>query len=184
MKFVQPSILIAAALAPLLAAWLHGYLDRRARRKLDGLLAPRLRDRLLESVDRGKRWIKVCMLALACGLCLVALARPQYGLKPLAAEQGSVDFIIGLDLSRSMLAEDAESKSRLVQAKAGITRLLDELREDRVGLIGFAGESFLAAPMTQDHESLKRNLNCCRRPSWRSREPTWRRRSSSRRRPS
>ena len=158
MKFFQPWILVAAASLPLLAAWCHGILERRARRKLDGLLAPRLRERLLQSVDGRKRWLKVLMLALACGLFLVALARPQHGLKPIGVETGSVDFIIGLDLSRSMLAEDVESKSRLVQAKAGIVRMLDELGADRAGLIGFAGEAFLAAPMTQDHESVKRNM--------------------------
>jgi Ca-activated chloride channel family protein len=74
-------------------------------------------------------------------------------------ERTSVDFIVALDLSGSMLAEDAQdSESRLEAAKDGLAHFIDNLGEDRVGLIAFAGEPIVAAPVTQDHEAVKRNL--------------------------
>ena len=57
-----------------------------------------------------------------------------------------------------MLAEDVENKARLDAAKTGVSGLLDHIGSDRAGLIAFAGEAFLAAPVTQDHEAVKRNL--------------------------
>jgi Ca-activated chloride channel family protein len=57
-----------------------------------------------------------------------------------------------------MLAEDVETKPRIEAAKTGLNALLDHLGSDRAGLIAFAGDAFLAAPVTQDHEAVKRNL--------------------------
>lgn len=158
MKFALPWFLAAAALVPVVLLLLHRWSERRARAKLAQVIAPRLREQLLRSVDFGKRWRKAALLAIALVFLLVAVARPMFGLKPLETERSSVDFIIGLDLSRSMLAEDTDGKSRLTAAKEGVAALLDKLGSDRAGLIAFAGEAFLAAPVTQDHEAVKRNL--------------------------
>jgi Ca-activated chloride channel family protein len=158
MKFAWPWILLAAVLVPVLAVLLDRWSEARAKRKLDGVIAPRLREQLLRSVDFAKRWHKALLLAGGLACLLIAIARPLFGNQPIEVERSSVDFIIGLDLSRSMLAEDAEGKARLVAAKAGINNLLDKLGSDRTGLIAFAGEAFLAAPVTQDHEAVKRNL--------------------------
>lgn len=158
LKFVWPWFLLAAGLAPLLGLLLHSWSEGRARRKLNAVIAPRLREQLLRSVDFAKRWRKVIFFVLGLACLLVALARPEYGMQPLEVERSSVDFIIALDLSRSMLAEDMEGKSRLEAAKAGIVTLLDKLDQDRAGLIAFAGEAFLSAPVTGDHEAVKRNL--------------------------
>jgi Ca-activated chloride channel homolog len=157
-RFAWPWLLAVAALVPWLLILLHRWSEKRARRKLDGVIAPRLREQLLRSVDYGRRWRKVIILAVGMIALFLAVARPQFGLKPMEVERSSVDFIIALDLSRSMLAEDMEAKSRLHAAKAGINQLLDEIGSDRAGLIAFAGDAFLAAPVTQDHESVKRNL--------------------------
>ena len=158
MKFAWPLVLIAAAVIPLLLVLLHRRSETRARRKLGGIIAPRLREQLLRSVDFGKRWRKVFIFAASIAALLIAVARPQMGLQTVEVERSSVDFIIALDLSRSMLAEDVEGKARLEAAKTGIATLLDRLDSDRAGLIAFAGDAFLAAPVTQDHEAVKRNL--------------------------
>jgi len=158
-KFAWPWVLIAAAAIPLLLVLLHRRSEIRARRKLGGIIAPRLREQLLRSVDFAKRWRKVMLFAVSVAALLLAISRPQLGFQTVEVERSSVDFIIALDLSRSMLAEDLEGKARLGAAKAGIVTLLDRLDSDRAGLIAFAGEAFLAAPVTQDHEAVKRNLS-------------------------
>ncbi len=158
MKFAWPLVLIAVAIVPVLALLLHRWSEGRALRKLESVIAPRLREQLLRSVDFAKRWRKALLLALGLAALLVAIARPQLGFQPIEVERSSVDFLVALDLSRSMLAEDADGKSRLDAAKTGLGVLLDRLDSDRVGVIAFAGDAFLAAPVTQDHEAVKRNL--------------------------
>jgi Ca-activated chloride channel family protein len=158
MKFAWPWVLGAAAIVPVLAVLLHRWSEGRALRKLESVIAPRLREQLLRSVDFASRWRKALLIALGFAALLVAIARPQLGFQPVEVERSSVDFLLALDLSRSMLAEDAEGKARLDAAKTGIVTLLDRLDSDRAGIIAFAGDAFLAAPVTQDHEAVKRNL--------------------------
>jgi Ca-activated chloride channel family protein len=158
MRFALPWFLAAAAVVPVLVLLLHRWSERRAQEKLRSLISPRLKEQLLRTVDFGKRWRRAILLALGFAALLVAVARPQFGFKPMEVERSSVDFIVALDLSRSMLAEDVENKARLDAAKAGVNELLDRIGSDRAGLIAFAGEAFLAAPVTQDHEAVKRNL--------------------------
>ena len=158
MKFAFPWFLLAAVIVPFLLLLLHAWSERCAQRRLRSLISPRLKEQLLRSVDFGKRWRKAIVLVCGLAALLVAVARPQFGFKPMEVERSSVDFIIALDLSRSMLAEDMETKPRLEAAKEGVNALLDRIGSDRAGLIAFAGDAFLAAPVTQDHEAVKRNL--------------------------
>lgn len=163
LKFAWPWLLVAAASLPVLVLLLQWYGTRRTRRRLRGVIAPRLRAQLLASVSFAKRRWKALLAALALGLCALAIARPQMGFQAVEKERSPVDFFIALDLSRSMLAQDALSKrgrsvSRLDAAKEGINSFLDTLSSDRAGLITFAGDAFLASPITQDHETLKHSL--------------------------
>lgn len=158
MSFAWPWILLGAATVPVLVMLIFRWSEARSLRKLAAVIAPRLREQLLRSVNFARRWYKALLVALAFAALFVALARPQAGFKSMEVERSSVDFLIAIDLSRSMLAEDVETKARLGQAKAGLNKMLDQLGNDRVGLIGFAGEAFLAAPITQDIEAVKRNL--------------------------
>ncbi|HEV7866943.1 MAG TPA: VWA domain-containing protein [Chthoniobacteraceae bacterium] len=158
MKFALPYLLIGAAVIPCVVLLLHRWSERRARVQLQRIVAPRLRENLLRSVDFAKRWRKTLLFAFGLAALLIALARPLLGFLPMEVERSSVDFFIALDLSRSMLAEDADGKARLVAAKGGLDRMLSRLGADRVGVIAFAGEAFIAAPVTQDHEAVRRNL--------------------------
>jgi Ca-activated chloride channel family protein len=158
-KFAWPYFAIAAAVVPVLLLLLHRRSEKVAKRKIGRIVATRLREQLLRSVDYGRRWRKVLLFAAGLAALLLAVARPLLGFQSVEVERSSVDFILALDLSRSMLAEDVEGKSRLDAAKEGIGKLLDRLESDRAGLIAFAGEAFLSAPVTQDHEAVKRNLS-------------------------
>jgi Ca-activated chloride channel family protein len=154
-----PALLIAAVLIPLSIA-LFAWKSRWTRRQLSAVVAPRLREQLTATIDWGKRRAKAVLFVAGLLFMLIAIARPQYGFKSAEVDRNSVDFLIALDLSRSMYVEDMGGRQRLGEAKEAIGLLLDVLGGgDRVGLIGFAGEAFVAAPVTFDHEAVRRTLN-------------------------
>jgi Ca-activated chloride channel homolog len=130
---------------------------RRKRAMLNRVIAARLREQLLRSVDYGKRNFKTALWLLAVGSLLVSLARPLFGHREIKVERPGVDLMIALDISKSMLAEDAVT-NRLNASKTAILRLLDRPSGDRVGLIAFAGEAALIAPITQDHQAIVRSI--------------------------
>ena len=85
---------------------------------------------------------------------VIALSRPQIGAKLKEHQTKGAEIMIALDVSNSMLAEDY-SPNRLERAKLAISRLVDKLRDDRIGLIVFAGNSFVQLPITTDYVSAK-----------------------------
>ena len=90
-------------------------------------------------------------------LCLIALARPQWGLIEEQVFDQSREVLIAVDLSRSMLAADVKP-SRLDRSKLLIQSLLDGLKGERVGLVLFAGTAFLQSPLSSDYEILREFL--------------------------
>lgn len=90
-------------------------------------------------------------------LCIIALARPQWGVIEERVFDQSREVLIAVDLSRSMLADDVKP-NRLERAKLLITSLLDRLRGERVGLVLFAGTSFLQVPLSADYEIFREFL--------------------------
>lgn len=90
-------------------------------------------------------------------LCIVALARPQWGATEEQVFDQSREVIIAVDLSRSMLAQDVKP-SRLDRSKLLIQSLLDGLKGERVGLVLFAGTAFLQSPLSSDYEVLREFL--------------------------
>jgi len=88
----------------------------------------------------------------------IGMSRPQIGAKLKEHRTEGVEIMIALDVSNSMLAEDY-SPDRLDRAKLAISRLVDKLRDDRIGLIVFAGSSFVQLPITTDYVSAKMFLN-------------------------
>lgn len=102
--------------------------------------------------NRPRLW-----LWFGLALCIVALARPQWGVIEEQVFDQSREVLIAVDLSRSMLAQDVKP-SRLDRSKLLITSLLDELKGERVGLVLFAGTAFLQAPLSSDYEVLREFL--------------------------
>ncbi len=158
MKFAASYWLLCAFLLVPACIALVRWGMRRRRQSLDRIVAPRLHDQLVRSVDPRKRMLKGILFIAALALLLASLARPLFGLRESQVERAGVDVIIALDVSRSMLAEDAPS-NRIAAAKSAITRLLDLPSRDRYGLIIFAGEAFLSAPVTQDHGAVQRTVD-------------------------
>ena len=105
---------------------------------------------MLPARSRAYPWAQ--SVALIAGVaCLIAgAARPRWGVYFEEVQSRGVDMFILLDVSRSMLAEDA-APNRLARARAEIASMLDRLRGHRVGLIAFAGKAAVLSPLTPDY---------------------------------
>ena len=109
---------------------------------------------LMPSWSGPKGWVKMVLFSLAFAFFAIGLARPQIGAKLSERTTRGAEIVICLDVSNSMLAEDY-SPNRLDRAKLAISRLTDKLKDDRIGLIIFAGTSFVQLPVTTDYVSAK-----------------------------
>ncbi len=103
----------------------------------------------LVTVDRGRIAIRESLILITVILSFFALLKPQCGEYPREVTSEGTDVLIALDVSRSMLAKDADP-DRLGRAKRGIKLIAESLSGDRIGLIVFAGDSFLLCPLTND----------------------------------
>ena len=115
---------------------------------------PALTEALMPSRSRSKGWVRMAFWCLAFAFFVVGLARPRSGAKLAEHTTRGAEIIVALDVSNSMLAEDY-SPNRLERAKLSISRLTDRLQEDRIGLVIFAGTSFVQLPVTTDYVSAK-----------------------------
>ena len=87
-------------------------------------------------------WLSALALA-------IALTRPQWGLLEQVVDQNGLDIVIAIDLSSSMRAADL-APSRIENARQELAFLVNELKGNRIGLVGFAGSAFLFCPLTLD----------------------------------
>ena len=113
---------------------------------------------LMPSYSKGKAWVRLVLFSLGFFFFVIGLSRPQIGAKLKEHETKGAEIMVVLDVSNSMLAEDY-SPNRLERAKLAISRLVDRLRDDRIGLIVFAGNAFVQLPITTDYVSAKMFLN-------------------------
>ncbi len=101
------------------------------------------------------------LLAFAC--LVVAAARPQEGRTITRVEASGIDIMIAIDVSRSMLAEDftigSQRANRLEAVKRVTQQFIEARPNDRIGIVGFAGQPYLVSPLTLDHDWLIRNLD-------------------------
>ena len=155
--FAQAQYLLLILLIPF---FFVGYaLFRRGRnRKIAKIGSPQLMAALMPTRSKAKGWVRVSFFAVAWFFFAIGLARPQMGAKIKESNRKGAEIMIALDVSNSMLAQDY-SPNRLERAKLAISRLLDKLHGDRIGLIVFAGQSFVQLPITTDYVSAKIFLN-------------------------
>lgn len=155
--FAAPHYLLLLLLIPFfflgMGLWLWGR-RRRLRRFGDEALV----NELMPSWSRGKLWVRTVLLSLAFFFFVIGLSRPQIGAKLKDHKIKGAEIMIVLDVSNSMLAQDY-SPDRLERAKLAISRITDKLKDDRIGLIVFAGTSFVQLPITSDYVSAKMFLN-------------------------
>jgi Ca-activated chloride channel homolog len=130
----------------------------RASKALRNFGESRLVDELIPEKSSVRPYIKFILILTAFIMLVIAAARPQYGSKLEEVKKKGVEVIIALDVSNSMLAEDIKP-NRLERSKQAIERLVDQLDNDKIGLIVFAGEAYTQIPITVDYKSAKMFLS-------------------------
>jgi len=113
---------------------------------------------LIPLLSKRRPLLKFILMTTALAALIIAAARPQFGSKLKEVKAEGVEIIIALDVSNSMLAEDIKP-NRLEKAKRAIARMLDNLRNDKIGLIVFAGEAYTQVPITTDYTATKMLLS-------------------------
>ncbi len=113
---------------------------------------------LMPFASRFRPMLKFSVLMLALAFIIAGIAGPQYGSKLKKVKREGIELIIALDVSNSMLAEDIQP-NRLDRSKLAISRLVDKLKDDKIGLIVFAGDAYTQLPITSDYNSAKLFLN-------------------------
>lgn len=128
------------------------------RRRMEKLGDKALMERLMPSWSRSRGWCQVSLFSLGFAFFVIGLSRPLIGAKLKEHETKGAEVVIALDVSNSMLAQDY-SPNRLERAKLAIARIVDKLRDDRIGLVVFAGGAYVQLPVTTDYVSAKMFLN-------------------------
>lgn len=152
-RFENPEWLYLLFLVPVFVAALIFFMRKKKKMWLRFADAPLL-DRLIPEYSSGKQILKYTLLILSFTFLVFAIANPQTGISIGEAERKGVDIMVCLDVSNSMKAEDAKP-NRLLQSQQGISRMIDKLNTDRIGIVIFAGSSFVHLPLTGDYSIAK-----------------------------
>lgn len=155
-RFEHPEHLYSLALLPLLAVLFWLYLRWR-NKALNRFVDSHLQPLITEGINRHRRSLKFWLFFVAMLFLVIAWANPQWGTKRKTVTQKGLDLFIALDISNSMLCEDI-APNRLERSKRFAGNLVDKLVGNRIGLILFAGDAFLASPLTTDYGALQNEL--------------------------
>jgi Ca-activated chloride channel family protein len=159
MTFAHPLLLLLLLLLPVLA-WLKG---RRGSPPAFVYSSVQL-VRPMQNIHRSRfggflsslRW-------LTLALCIVALAQPRLAKSTTEVKASGVDIVVALDMSGSMISEDFEVRgervNRFNMARTVLKGFIDRRPNDRIGLVVFASQAFIATPLTLDHDFLQENLD-------------------------
>lgn len=113
---------------------------------------------LMPDVAIKKHYIKFCIVFICTGLFILVIVGPQFNSKLETVKKQGTEIIICIDVSNSMLSTDI-TPTRLDKAKQIFSCLVDKLKNDRIGLIIFAGNAFIQLPITSDYISAKMFLS-------------------------
>ncbi|MGL4293437.1 MAG: vWA domain-containing protein [Bacteroidales bacterium] len=156
-RFAHPEFLWLLSVIPAIALF-YIYSRMKRRRALKAYGNPELLLSLMPDVSASKpRWKFIIQLT-ALSLLVFTIAGPQFGSKLETVKKQGVEIMIALDISNSMLARDI-APNRLEKAKQMLSRLVDQLQNDKVGLIVFAGDAYTQLPITSDYVSAKMFLS-------------------------
>ena len=152
-RFENPQYLtLLLALAVLVL--LHYYAMYCQKRNLRRYGDPELLKDLLIDVSKVRPELKFWLaMDSLCGF-ISATGRPQYGTKIETRERQGIEAIVCLDVSNSMMAQDVKP-NRLDKAKMMLSNMVDGMKDDKVGLVVFAGQAFTQLPITSDYVSAK-----------------------------
>lgn len=152
-RFMDQAALQLLWLLPVMGVLVLG-MAKRSRQLVQGAIAPQIANFLMRSVSQRKRKLKIWLQLLTLMFFVIALARPQSGEGRQKAKSEGLEIMLVVDVSNSMMSEDVRP-SRLELAKRELSRFVDSLSGDKVGLVAFAGSAILLSPMTNDKAALK-----------------------------
>lgn len=156
-RFENPQYLYFLLLIPVLIGlfWLN---RRVGRKRLLRLGKPQYVKRLMADVSPKRIWAKFCLLLGALAFLVLALARPQMGMRLKTEQMDGIEVVVAMDVSNSMMATDV-SPTRLEKAKQVVLSLCNRLKNDKIALVVFAGDAFLQMPMSADNVSVSMFLD-------------------------
>lgn len=153
MRFGDPDAFWLLMLVPALTAFFV-WSFRSRKRALFAFGHPELMRKLTSATSRLRQGVKAALATAGVLMLVLALVQPQLGTQLELVRRRGLDILIALDTSRSMLAEDI-APNRLSRARYEVDDLIDRLEGDRVGIVAFAGRSFVVCPLTLDYGAAK-----------------------------
>jgi Ca-activated chloride channel homolog len=152
-RFAEPIYFYGLLMIPvfIIIFWMMKIWKKRALKRFgeSGLLL-----KLMPDHSTARPVVKFLMIIFAVSFIILGLANPQIGSKLQTVERKGIDIVIAIDVSNSMLAEDIRP-NRLVRSRQAVSRLIDNLRNDRIGIIVFAGRAYTQLPITTDYAAAK-----------------------------
>lgn len=148
-RFANPHLLWLLLLVPAMTG-LFAAAARNRRRRLARFGNPAILRLLMPDASPARVRFRFLLFCTAAALVVLAAARPQLGSKLREQTSEGIEMMLVVDVSNSMLAEDFEP-NRLERTKYAVGKLFDGLRQDRVGMIVFAGDAAVQLPITSDY---------------------------------
>lgn len=152
-RFANPEMLYLLLLLPVLVG-ARLMLAWQLHRRLAQFGTPRLVRTLVPGFSRVRPWVKFSLTIVSLALLIVMVARPQYGVAEVDETRVSIEMVLAVDVSNSMLARDIQP-SRLERARLFAASLIDAQRGDKVAIEVFAGEAWPQMPLTADRAAAK-----------------------------
>jgi len=156
-RFSNPEYLLLLTTVPLLVLLLL-VIRKRQRKRLREYGDPELLYNLMPDLSKRRPVLKAILQLTAITVCLFMIAGPQFGSKKGKTIRQGAEFMIALDVSNSMMAEDI-TPNRLSKSKQLISKLVDKMSNDKIGMVIFAGDAFTQLPITSDYVSAKLFMN-------------------------
>ena len=156
-RFANIEVLWLLATVPVFIA-AYVFYTLRKRRQLEAFGDAELMEQLMPNASRVRPTVKFSIVMVALVLLILAAGRPQWGQSERTEKRQGIEAIVAMDISNSMLAEDV-APNRLDRAKQMLSKLMDNMVNDKVGLVVFAGDAFVQLPITCDYVSAKMFLN-------------------------
>lgn len=152
-RFAHPEYFFLLLIIPILIG-IFVFSVIQKRRKIKQFGQPELLAELMPNVSKIRPQVKFYFQIIAIFLLVIVLAQPQFGTKMVKEKREGIEVMIALDVSNSMLAQDIQP-NRLEKAKQVLSKLVDDMSNDKVGLVVFAGDAYTQLPITVDYVSAK-----------------------------
>lgn len=161
LSFADKVWFYALLLLPVIAA-LFLLARRSRRRRLERYGKAESLKGLMPDVSNWRRYAKLTLELLLVAVIVLMLARPRLGTRKITEKASGIEVVLAIDVSNSMDASstgDQNDISRMQQAKFLLEKLIDRMEGNKVGLLVFAGNAYMQAPMTIDAQGAKMFLS-------------------------